>query len=236
MSFHLISASVISILFVAAGILAPPAMAEEYGITYEPETIYAGDTVTFQLALPACPPGVYFVRWEFGDGTWIFDRWLIHPAYPPPSAEYVYENVGIYTVKAICWNIRGELLFESSVTITVFPETIPVTIDIDPDTLNLASKGKWITCYIGLPEGHDVADIDPSTVLLDGTIQAELKPTEIGDYDEDGTADLMVKFSRAGVGASLSAGDEVKLTITGELLDGTPFEGSDTIRVTSMRR
>lgn len=108
--------------------------------------------------------------------------------------------------------------------------TIEGCADIDPDTLNLKSKGKWITCYIELPEGYDVADIDVSTIKLNDTVPAEAKPTAIGDYDGDGIADLMVKFDRSAVQALLQEG-EVELTVTGELTDETPFEGSDTIRV-----
>jgi hypothetical protein len=112
----------------------------------------------------------------------------------------------------------------------VYPvESVLATIDVDPDTLNLKSRGQWITAYIELPEGYDVSDIDVSTVMLNTEIQAEIHPTEIGDYDTDGIPDLMVKFDRAEVMALLSVG-EATLTITGEV-DGTPFEGSDTIRV-----
>lgn len=110
-------------------------------------------------------------------------------------------------------------------------DTELVEINIDPDTLNLKSKGKWITCYIELPEGYDVADIDVSTIMLNEQVSAELQPSEIGDYDDDGIADLMVKFNRAAVQEILEAGDEVEITVTGELTDGTPFEGTDTIRV-----
>lgn len=46
---------------------------------------------------------------------------------------------------------------------------IPAAIDIDPNTLNWISKGRWITCYIELPEGYDVGDIDVSTITLDDT-------------------------------------------------------------------
>ena len=108
---------------------------------------------------------------------------------------------------------------------------VPATIDIDPDTLNLKNNGKWITAYIELPEGYSVPDINVSTILLNGTIYAELKPAEIGDYDEDGIPDRMVKFNRSAIQNILEVGDEVEITITGELYDGTPFEGSDTIRV-----
>ena len=106
---------------------------------------------------------------------------------------------------------------------------ISATIDVDPDTLNLRSKGKWITACIELPEGYDVSDIDISTVELNGEISAELHPTEIGDYDEDAIPDLMVKFDRASVIDLLNVG-EATLTITGEV-NGIPFEGSDTIKV-----
>lgn len=109
-------------------------------------------------------------------------------------------------------------------------DIVPATIDIDPDTLNLASKGKPITGYIELEEGFDVADIDVNTILLNNTIFAESEPTEIGDYDDDGIPDLMVKFDRSAVQEILEVGDEVEIVITGEVA-GEYFEGSDTIRV-----
>ncbi|MEW5995324.1 MAG: glycoside hydrolase family 16 protein [Candidatus Zixiibacteriota bacterium] len=33
------------------------------------------------------------------------------------------------------------------------PPVVPATVDIDPDTLNLKSQGRWITAYIELPAG-----------------------------------------------------------------------------------
>ena len=41
----------------------------------------------------------------------------------------------------------------------------------------------------------------------------------------------MVKFDQSAVQNILEVGDEVKLTLTGRLFDGTQFEGSDTIQV-----
>ncbi|UCD44937.1 MAG: hypothetical protein JSV27_00025 [Candidatus Bathyarchaeota archaeon] len=35
---------------------------------------------------------------------------------------------------------------------------LEMTVDIHLGTLNLGSKGKWITCYIELSEGYDVRD------------------------------------------------------------------------------
>jgi hypothetical protein len=117
-------------------------------------------------------------------------------------------------------------------------EFVMATIDIKPETLNLKSKGNWITAYVELPEGYNVADINVSTVLLNGTIPAELTPTAIGDYDGNGVPDLMVKFDRTQViryildHTSIEGRfSTVTLTLMGSLNDGMLFEGSDTIRV-----
>jgi hypothetical protein len=103
------------------------------------------------------------------------------------------------------------------------------TIDVKPDALNLKSRGRWITSYVELPEGYDTADIDVSTVMLNGAIPAQLYSTKIGDYDADGVFDLMVKFNRLDLIATLESG-EVVLSIIGEV-NGISFEGTDTIRV-----
>jgi parallel beta-helix repeat protein len=108
---------------------------------------------------------------------------------------------------------------------------ISAIIDIDPDVLNLKSKGKWITAYIEIPN-HDLTKVNISTVLLNDTIPAEPKPTEIGDYDQDGIPDLMVKFNRNATQSIVNTGN-VTLTATGKIGEVT-FAGSDTIVVIGM--
>lgn len=119
--------------------------------------------------------------------------------------------------------------------IPIHPATIPVTIDIEPDTLNLKSKGQWLTAYIELPAGHgrDASQIKLSSLRLNGQVQAETKPTAVGDYDKDGALDLMVKFDRPAVQNILPVGDKVEVTIAGTLNDGGQFEGKDTVKVIS---
>ncbi len=106
---------------------------------------------------------------------------------------------------------------------------LPCTIDVKPNALSLKSKGRWVTSYVELPEGYDAADIDISTVKLNSAIPAQLHPAKLGDYDADGISDLMVKFNRHDLIATLSAG-EVTLSITGEV-NGMSFAGTGTIRV-----
>jgi hypothetical protein len=116
---------------------------------------------------------------------------------------------------------------------------VSANADIKPDALNLRSMGDWITTYIELSEGFSVNDINVSSIMLNNTIPADLlAPATIGDYDNDGVPDLMVKFDRAQVSqyildhVSLTGQfTTVTLTVTGELDDGTPFMGSDTIRI-----
>ena len=112
----------------------------------------------------------------------------------------------------------------------LFTRGIHATVDFDPDTLNRKSRGKWVTVYIGLPEGYDVNDIDIDSVSLEGLSRADSSPTEIIDHDGDGRNDLMVKFDRQEFIALLEPGENVEISITGTL-NGMEFEGTDTISV-----
>ena len=129
------------------------------------------------------------------------------------------------------------------IKITEFPPTPPVvkaTIDVDPDVLNLKSKGKWISAYIELPEDYDIRGIDRPTVTLNDTIPVDPfwvdKPLEsvIGDHDNDGITDLMVKFDRQVLIEYIRTEGiteaEVTLSITGKA-NGKSFEATDTIKV-----
>ena len=195
--------------------------------------------------------------WNYSTGSYMWDvcispdsRYVVTGSVGqyPPLGPYVLPNVFCLdtTEGSRIWNYSTPAtsisISPDSKTIIVgswdhnvyafYPYALPVvtaTVNIAPETLNLISKGKWITAYIELPEGYDASDIDILSVRLNGEIPAELHPTEIGDYDEDGIPDLMVKFGRQDLIAILSVG-EATLTITGEV-NGISFEGSDTIRV-----
>lgn len=107
--------------------------------------------------------------------------------------------------------------------------TVAAEMDFDPDTLNLSSKGKYVTVYLELPQGHDVNDIGISTLMLNGTVPAQSRPWAIGDYDNDGVPDLMVKFDRQAI--HLEVNDNVSVWVQGELSTGFHLAGDDVIRV-----
>jgi hypothetical protein len=93
-----------------------------------------------------------------------------------------------------------------------------------------------------LEVSRSVEDIDRSTVRLNDIIPPELDlkygfvtdPDEYKvDVDNDGIPELKLKFSRAAVQDVLQASSPPldRFVITGEFFDGTPFEGTDVIKV-----
>lgn len=124
------------------------------------------------------------------------------------------------------------------------PVLVSATIDITPDTLNLQSRGKWITCFIELPDEYNVEQlkqIDINSIVLSAgefeiaSVPAK-SPTVTGDFDLDGAPDLMVKFDRKAVQdavtKSAEGATELTLTVSGHLANGDYyFQGSDVVRI-----
>ena len=166
--------------------------------------------------------------------------------------EYRYDSHGRRTLKTAAgrstiylYDQGGNLIAEADETGAVTAEyiwlgsrllavvkaggaVIEADIDFDPDTLNLTSGGRWVTCYIQLPDPYAADGIDPEGVLFNGILPAER--SGITDHDGDGIGELMVKFSREAVESMLAEGDAVTVTVSGTA-GNIGFSGTDVIRV-----
>lgn len=143
---------------------------------------------------------------------------------------------GNYTLRLSVNADEDDGAFDSNLfSFEVLPARAPADVDVDPDTLNQASNGQWVTAYIELPD-HDVTDVDIDTVELNGVPAVNdsrygfVADPAIKDRDGDGLDELMVKFPRDEVADTLEPGDDVTVTVTGVVGD-TTFTASDTIRV-----
>lgn len=178
------------------------------------QTVNVGDNVSFSGNFTDPGNDTYTIKWDFGDG---------YNATGTLTPTHVYDYNGVYnvtlTVKDDDGGVGTDAVF---ISVGLIP-AIPANVIIKPETLNLASKGVF-TAFIQLPEGYDVADIDVSTVVCEGA------PAVRGSVSEEDTGTYIAKFNRQDL-VEVTTGGEVTLTVTGELNDGTPFTGTETIRV-----
>lgn len=165
--------------------------------------------------------------------------------------EYIYNALGQRTVKTaggrttvFLHDLSGNMIVEADASGRVQSEyvwlngrllaavqndiQVEADVEIKPETLNLASQGRWITAFIELPEDYHAADIDPDSVVLNGVVPAE--KSRIGDHDRNGVFDLMVKFDRRHTASLLEPGDAVEITGTG-IVEGLRLAGVDAIQV-----
>jgi large repetitive protein len=124
----------------------------------------------------------------------------------------------------------GEWMDTASFTVHLPLLNLTATMDFDPDTVSVKSNGTWVTVYIELPSGHSAHDIDVSSILFEGAVPAEPRPYEKGDYDDDGIADLKVKFRRSKVIEVLGEGEYTAVHVSGKVGTST-FDGVDYIRI-----
>jgi hypothetical protein len=116
---------------------------------------------------------------------------------------------------------------------------VPANVAFDPGTLNLKSKGAYVSVCLEFPTGRNPADVDVSTVTLLAiapVTSAKLgigpgAPTAIGDCDGDSVSDLTVKFDRASVQSWFSSDVNATVRAEGRFKDGTPFRGDAPLRV-----
>jgi hypothetical protein len=139
-------------------------------------------------------------------------------AMPQPPASL--KEVVIYT-----YNQEGGYSYFDD--LEVIPEI--VTIDIkpgsEPNSINLSSRGV-VPVAVLATEDFDAAKVVETSVVFAGA--APVRCT-LEDVDEDGDLDLLCHFATEDL-AELDQ-DSTEATLTGEAVDGTPIEGTDTVRI-----
>jgi hypothetical protein len=153
-----------------------------------------------------------------------------------------------FDIYALRLNHNGELL--PTYALDIKPRSCPNPLNVKvfqklPKNAKLKKGGVLPVAVLGTAE-FDVADIDVSTLFLEGvgplrhSYEDVTTPVENGEECEcttagsDGYRDLTLKFEKSEIVAALgsvSHGDVIPLTLTGELLDGTPFEAADCVSI-----
>lgn len=150
---------------------------------------------------------------------------------------------GKYTHIASGNNGKLYVVFETEDQQYLLVGNPPVTIitadaKITPRSLNLGSKGRWVSCRISnLSGGFTVGDIDPATVCIKAINGEDLTTAVCRDPGSpmQSNDSLMIKFLRSDVISAIptdATSAEITVTGSGITKDGESFEftGNDTIK------
>jgi hypothetical protein len=199
-------------------------------LSYSPQTLDFGSLVGDDVQTKT------FEIWNSGDGIltytvsedtdWITD---VGPRTGSSKGEHDMITVSIDTTGLSAGIHTSSIQIASNGgngSITLFLELTlsqrSITLNIDPDTFNLKSRGKWITVYLMTVKAV-AEDIEASSLLLNN-IAPEWWVIQNGTT-------LILKIDRSAVHAILAVSDSVNITITGQWKDGEPFETHDYIVV-----
>jgi hypothetical protein len=168
------------------------------------------------------------------DGTYVFDLTAVTSGASTFSGESLFISAGDPTsAQPVPDFVR---IASATAVVSGVPDFVVATVEYGPETLNLKSRGKYVTAYIELPDSFDPVEIDVAFITItaiDGIninpIPAETRPTHVGDFDSDGTPDLMVKFSRSALQQVLTPGMR-NIQLEG-LVDGQFFIGERSVGV-----
>jgi hypothetical protein len=150
-------------------------------------------------------------------GSYGFSDWTEWKWTAPTSGTYIIE-----------YGARNNIdTAVSSVGLYDMSTGIPASVEFEPQSLNLESKGNWVqTKVVGFPENPEYTpyDVVPGTVSIAG-IGVDTK------FDTANNNKFITKADRLMVEDAIGApGQEIEVDITGRLQDGTNFAGTTIIK------
>ena len=217
-------------------------------LTPELIKVTVGETVQWDASESFDEDG-FIVRydWDYGDGAvapmaMAMDSTAGNSG--EPQSSYVYYDSGTYWVTLTVTDDKGAT---AKVQAEVEAQPMSVNVRISPRSLNLKSKGKWITAIIRLPDPYNVGMIDPDSLFLmvpgsQTGIKAHVSG-KLRHYNKHNNKyykhfkkkfrnkrTLKVKFDRQDLIAELNgATGQIPLTVIGEL-STMEFSGTGTVK------
>jgi hypothetical protein len=207
----------------------------------------AGEEVVFDGSKSFDEDGqIASYEWDFGDGTANADILTLSSTKDAGNKTeikptHVYCDSGVYPVTLVVTDDRGA---KSTVQAEVRVAAVPARVKFLPRSLNLKSRGKWITATFKLPDGYDPNEVDSASVSVatndSGRIFAE--PIHRRSFlaklwrkIQRRLKVVTVRFDRqAVIRAIRSPSKETSLILEGNLLRNNgqkiKFEGSGKIR------
>lgn len=149
-----------------------------------------------------------------------------------PSSDELGPQLLVHNTVPVC---RGDGLngaYDGEIII-IQPACIVVIIDIkpgsDPNSINTKSKGTIAVAILG-SDNFDVNAVDVATLVFgpDRTAPAHKAGGHIQDVTGDGLTDLVSHYRTQETGLAVGA---IDTCLSGLLLNGTPIEGCDAVRI-----